>query len=151
LVQKVINTCIPSPSPVAHPRFPVDRILIEGKANGQAVAHELERMFRGSGRLGIEIIDTKQYGDKTARAISIQHVFADGMVYAPDKAWADMVIRQCSVFPRGSEDDLVDTVTQAIRYLRDTGFVVRRNEYDVETEESLMYRGAGSMRPLYPV
>jgi predicted phage terminase large subunit-like protein len=150
LVTKVINTCIPSPSPVAHPRFPVDRILIEGKANGQAVAHELERMFRGSGRLGIEIVDPKEYGDKVARAISVQHIFSDGMVFAPNKTWADMVIKQCALFPRGSEDDLVDSTTQAIRWLRETGFVLRSTEYVVEEEESLMYRGQASLRPLYP-
>jgi predicted phage terminase large subunit-like protein len=151
LVEKVIATCIPSPSPTSHPRFPVDRLLIEGKANGQAVAQELERMFRGSGRLGIEIIDPKQYGDKTARAISVQHMFADQMVYAPDKAWADMVIKQCALFPRGSEDDLVDTTTQALRYLRDTGFVLRRAEHEMEVEESLRYHSSGALRPLYPV
>lgn len=151
LVQKVINTCVPSPAPVAHPRFPVDRILIENKSNGNAVANELERMFSGSGRIGIEIIDPKQYGDKVARAISIQHIFSDGMVYAPNKTWADMVIKQCALFPRGSEDDLVDTVTQAIRWLRETGFVLKPKEHDMVEEEDLMYRNQNSFRPLYPV
>jgi predicted phage terminase large subunit-like protein len=149
LIEKVINTCVPGANPVPHPRFPVDRLLIEGKANGLSVAHELSRVFRGSGKLGIEVIDPKRYGDKWARAQSVQHLFADGMVYAPDKSWADKVIQQCAIFPRGSHDDLVDSTTQAIRYLRETGFAMKSSEYAVETEDSLMYRGQSSSKPLY--
>lgn len=149
LVQKVIDTCIPSAAPVPHPRFPVDRLLIEGKANGMAVAHELERMFRGTGRIGIEIIDPKAYGDKVARAISIQHIFADGMVYAPtgNRKWAEMVIKECALFPRGSSDDLVDTTTQAIRWLREQGFMLKPKEHKLAEEEELTY--SGQIQPLY--
>lgn len=149
LINKVIDTCIPSPAPVAHPRFPVDRILIENKANGASIGHELHRMFRGTGKVAIELIDPKQYGDKVARVHSVQHLFADNMIYAPDKAWADMVIRQCSLFPRGSKDDLVDSTSQALRYLRETGFALKRDEYKVDVEDDLLYKG--QLLPLYNV
>ena len=106
-------------------------------------------MVGGSGRLGLEVIDPKRYGDKVARVHSIQHIFADNMVYAPDKNWADMVIDQVSVFPRGSHDDLVDCVSMAIRYLRDTGFALRREEAELVNEEELRYKG--QQIPLYSV
>ena len=149
LINKVIDTCVPTPAPVAHPRFPVDRILIENKANGASIGHELHRMFRGTGKVAIELIDPKKYGDKVARVHSIQHLFADNMIYAPDKAWADMVIRQCSLFPRGSKDDLVDSTSQALRYLRETGFALKRDEYKVDVEDDLLYKG--QLLPLYNI
>jgi formylmethanofuran dehydrogenase subunit D len=93
-------------APKDYPSFPIDRLLIEGKASGLSVAQEIYRLIGASGKFGIDAIDPKKYGDKVSRVHSIQHIFADEMVYAPDKAWADMVIDQVSVFPKGSHDDL---------------------------------------------
>jgi len=152
LCQKVLQTCLISNSPSPHPRFPVDRLLIEGKSSGRSIAQELYRMVGGSGRLAVEVIDYsrgKYTQDKEARLHSIQHIFADNMVYAPDKDWADMVINQVSVFPKGSHDDLVDCVSMAIRYLRDTGFALRREEAELVSEEELRYKG--QQTPLYSV
>jgi hypothetical protein len=71
------------------------------------------------------------------------------MIFAPDKQWADMVINQCSLFPRGSRDDLVDSTTQALRWLRETGFALKRSEYEMEREGETAY--TGQLMPLYPV
>src|SRR5512143_2984753 len=151
LVQKVVDTCVVSPDPKPHPRFPIDRLLIEGKASGLSVAQELYRLLGATGKFGIETIDPKRYGDKVARVHSIQHIFADNMVFSPDRSWADMVIDQVSVFPRGSHDDLVDCVAMAIRYLRDTGFALRREESSLAREDEMMYRGQSDNMPLYQV
>lgn len=148
LIQKVIETCIPGLNN-GKPCFPVDKLLIEAKGSGQSVGQELVRMIRGTGHLGVELIDPKRYGDKVARVQSIQHLFSDGMVYAPDKAWADKVIHQCAVFPKGSHDDLVDTVSQALRYLRDQGFALKKKEYADAAEEEMSYTGRQSNTPLY--
>jgi predicted phage terminase large subunit-like protein len=150
LIEAVTETCI-RPSPGGRPNFPVDKLLIESKGSGISIAHELHRMWRGSGRLGIDLVDPKKYGDKVARVTSIQHLFADGMIYAPDKAWATKVIRQCSVFPKGSHDDLVDSTSQAIRYLRDQGFALQRAEYSVEAANELSYDGRMALPSLYGI
>src|SRR6266403_1466471 len=150
LIEMVADTCI-RPSLKGKPNFPVDRLLIESKGSGISVAHELHRMWRGTGVLGIELIDPKKYGDKVARVQSIQHLFADGMVYAPDKPWANKVIHQCSVFPKGSHDDLVDSTSQAIRYLRDMGFALRREEQSVASADELAYDGRMSPQSLYGI
>jgi len=150
LVEMVTDTCI-RPSLTGRPNYPVDKLLIEAKGNGISVAHELHRLWRGSGKLGIDLIDPKKYGDKVARVTSIQHLFADGMIYAPDKTWADKVIRQCSVFPKGSHDDLVDSMSQAIRYLRDQGFALNREESALEAADETSYDRARALRPLYQV
>ena len=149
LVQKVIDTCTLSNAPKEHPSFPVDRLIIEAKASGQSVAQELRRLFQGTGKFGIDTVDPTRYGDKVARVHSIQHLFADKMIYAPDRAFADTVINQCAVFPKG-HDDLVDTVSQALRYLRDAGFALRREEHAVEVEDEMRYHGNSANAPLYP-
>jgi len=150
LIEMVTDTCI-RPSVTGRPNFPVDKFLIDAKGSGMSVAHELHRMWRGSGRLGIELIDPKKYGDKVARVQSIQHLFADGMIYAPDKPWADKVIRQCSVFPKGSHDDLVDSTSQALRYLRDQGFALKKDEASLAAAEELSYDNRMAIQPLYQV
>ena len=125
LLQKVLEVCVPE-LPIKPPCFSVDKLLIEAKGSGQSVGQEFHRLIRGTGRLGVELIDPKKYGDKVARVHSIEHLFRDGMIYAPDKEWADKVINQCAIFPKGSNDDLVDTTSQALRWLRDMGFALPR-------------------------
>lgn len=149
LVSRVIDTCTVSPINKGIAAFPVDKLLIEAKANGQSVGHELHRLFRGTGKLSIELIDPKKYGDKVARVHSIEHMFADEMIYAPDREWAEKVIKQVSMFPRGSHDDYVDSMSQALRYLRDCGFALRREEQSVVDAEEMAYHSPAVS--LYPV
>jgi len=79
LVKKVTDTCI-TPSLEGRPHYPVDKLLIEAKGNGISVAHELHRLWRGSGKISVDLIDPKKYGDKVSRVTSIQHLFSDGMI-----------------------------------------------------------------------
>jgi hypothetical protein len=64
-------------------------------------------------------------GDKVARALAVQANFANGMIYAPDRVWSELVITEMEVFPKGRYDDLTDSTTKAIRYLRDNGLMAR--------------------------
>jgi phage terminase large subunit-like protein len=86
-----------------------------------------------------------------ARLYSIQHLFAEKMVYAPSKVWAQMVIDQTSQFPKGKHDDLVDTVSMAMRHLRDTGSILRPEEWRAEAEDALSFKGNASLPSLYPI
>jgi hypothetical protein len=61
-----------------------------------------------------------------------------------------MVITQVGQFPKGKHDDLVDTVSMAIRHLRDIGVLVRGAEWAADAEDQLQFRG-NSFTPLYPV
>lgn len=151
LVQKVIEGCTRDNRHLAlnAPRYRVDRLLIESKASGISVAQEIRRIVGFSGQFGVELINPTRQGDKVARAHSVVHLFSEGMVYAPDREWADKVIDQCASFPKGSHDDLVDSTTMALRYLRDIGFVLRREEWEFDVEEQLSYKKRAE--PLYPV
>lgn len=138
LVEKTHATC---------KRFKVDRLLIESKATGISVGQELTRLYSNYG-YSVELIDPKGQ-DKVARAYAVQPIFENETVFAPERSWADMVITECEQFPRGKHDDLVDTVTQALRWLRDRGFLVRTDEHQAALHEASMHRGAGP-KPLYP-
>lgn len=139
LVAKVSETCT---------KWKVDNLLIENKAAGHSVAQEIRRLY-GHEKFGVQLIDPKGQ-DKLARLYSVQHIFAEGMVYAPNMSWAEMVLTQVGQFPKGKHDDLVDTVSMAIRHLRDIGVLVRGAEWAADAEEQLQFRG-NSFAPLYPV
>jgi hypothetical protein len=159
LVERVVGCCIKgAKSRWGDPSFAVDRLLIESKASGISVYQEMLRLVRGRGNLGVELFDPKRYGDKSARLHGVQHIFADGMVYAPvdpdtgnDKKYASMVIDQCAIFPNGARDDLVDSTSMALRWLRDMGFALRREENALAAEEEMRYVSPSSALPLYQV
>jgi phage terminase large subunit-like protein len=97
----------------------------------------------------VQLVDPKSQ-DKLSRLYSVQHLFAEGMVFAPDKSWADNVIKQCEVFPKGKHDDLVDTVSMSLRHLREIGLLVRGAEWTADVEASMEFSGS-LPPPLYTV
>jgi predicted phage terminase large subunit-like protein len=100
-------------------RFSVDVLLVEKAATGITVAQELQRLYSTDG-IPVHLIPPK--GDKVSRALSIQPLLAQGLVFAPRKSWADdLLIKEMSEFPLGKRDDLTDTTSQALGYLRRTG------------------------------
>jgi hypothetical protein len=70
------------------------------------------------------------------------------MIYAPDRDWAELVIREMEVFPKGKYDDLTDSTTQAIRYLRDNGLLRTDDEEHFAATRGVMHKPR--LKPLYP-
>ncbi|CAB4156310.1 Archaeophage PsiM2, terminase large subunit [uncultured Caudovirales phage] len=138
LVNKIASTCR---------TMKVDKMLLEGKASGLSVAQEIRRLY-GHENFAVQIVDPKSQ-DKISRLYSVQHLFAEGMVYAPDRTWADMTISQCTQFPKAKHDDLVDTVSQALRHLRTSGLLTRSEENIAAVEDSMRFQGK-TPAPLYP-
>ena len=96
-----------------------ETVIIEAKASGQPLIHELRRA-------GIPVIDyvPARGRDKHTRINSCAPVFESGMVYAPlDQSYAQEVIEECAAFPNGQYDDYVDSMTQAVLRYRQGGFV----------------------------
>jgi len=125
-----------------------DKLLIENKAAGHSVAQEIRRLY-GHELFSVQLVDPKSQ-DKLSRLYSVQHLFAEGLIFAPDRSWSDALIAQVSQFPKGKHDDLVDTVSMALRHLRDIGVLVRGPEWTAGIQESMQHRGRDD-RPLYPV
>jgi phage terminase large subunit-like protein len=71
------------------------------------------------------------------------------MVYAPEREWSAMVIDEMSVFPKGRYDDLTDSATQAINYLRRVGLAHTDDEVIFDEMESIRHRP--KPKALYPV
>jgi predicted phage terminase large subunit-like protein len=138
LVVKVADICR---------KMKVDQLLIENKASGISVAQELRRMF-GHEPWQVVMYDPKGR-DKMARLYSVQHLFFEEMVYAPDRSWADKVITQVAGFPKLKLKDLVDTTSQALSHLRTMGLLQRAPERLADIDESRKYAG-GEVVPLYP-
>ena len=126
--------------------YKVDKLLVENKASGHSVAQEIRRLY-GYEDFAVQLIDPKGQ-DKVARLYSVQHLFAEGLIYAPDKKWADMVITQTGTFPKGKHDDLVDTVSMALRHLRELGLLVRDEERTSEMNREMEFTGK-EPAPLY--
>lgn len=126
-------------------RFKVDLLLIENKASGISAAQEL-RNRHGREGWAIHLVEPK--GDKVARALAAQPTFSQGMVYAPDREWAELVIEQMSVFPKSRYDDLTDSATQAINYLRSVGMAQSDDEAAHAEIEGVMHRP--KQKPVYP-
>lgn len=132
-------------------RFKVDRLIIEDKAAGHSVSQELARLF-GSFAFGIELVDPRKgfikSPDKVARLQTVVHLFTEGLIYAPEKEWADGMIKQVATVPRAVHDDLADTCSMALLYLRRAGWAVRRDERAMELEDETRYRPRSGA--LYP-
>jgi predicted phage terminase large subunit-like protein len=129
-------------------KYQVDRVLVENKAAGLPVFSELRRLYANR-NYGITPDDPGSI-DKVGRLYSVQHLFEEGLVYAPDKDWADAVIQQCIRFPKAKHDDLVDTVSMAMRYLRRTGQLQRAEEVQEEFDMGRRHQGAPPP-PLYGI
>lgn len=127
-------------------KLKVDKVLVENKAAGYSVAQELRRLYNHE-KWAVQLDDPKGT-DKLARLYSIQHLFADGLIYAPDKAWSRMVIDQVAAFPKAKHDDLVDTVSMAIRHLRQIGLLQRVDESKAYDDVPQLYND--KIEPLYP-
>lgn len=119
-------------------RRKADSVLIEAKASGLSVIQEMRRLMREG---EFSIFGEVPKGDKVARLHAVVPAFAAGMIYAPDRKWADMVIDEVSQFPRSRFKDLTDTCSAAIKKLRDIGLAKHTNEVESERMEALMFHG----------
>jgi len=101
-----------------------DMVLIEAKASGTPLTHELRR-------LGIPVVNysPSRGHDKHSRMHSVAPIFESGLVWAPDKRFAEEMIEECASFPFGANDDLCDTMTQALMRFREGGLVSLEDDY----------------------
>ena len=129
-------------------QFKVDKLLIENKAAGHSVAQEIRRLFSHED-WAVQMYDPKSI-DKLSRLYSVQHLFAEGLIWAPDRAWADQVITQVGTFPKGKHDDLVDTVSMGLRHLREIGLLSRGVEFTAEIDAKMDFTGS-ELQPLYGI
>lgn len=88
-----------------------DKILIEKKASGHSLAQELRRA-------GLPVSRIRVTDSKFVRAHAASLILERGCVWYVKRNWAQEVITQCGNFPADDHDDMVDTVTMALLWLR---------------------------------
>lgn len=107
------------------PRQPM-RILIEKSANGVEIIEELKRELRG-------VMPVIASVSKVARAEAAEPALEAGNIFLPGQAapespagynealtpaFAQGLVEECAVFPKGQHDDQVDMFTQAVNWSR---------------------------------
>jgi len=119
-----------------------DFILVEAKGSGISVIQDLQRAQ----------IPVRAYNpgraDKMQRASLISYLFEAGLVFFPESdrfkgkfpSWAEQVVEQLESFPNASHDDFVDSVTQALRYLRDAMWLKVKDDPEEEDQEDPLPR-----------
>ena len=104
----------------------VDLVLIEDKSAGISLVQDLQRTG----------LNVRSYNpgkaDKMMRLNIVSPIIQRGRVYLPESTkkagaardWCEPLINQICSFPESRHDDLVDSTSQALRILRDIGFLV---------------------------
>ena len=102
-----------------------DVVLIEDKGSGISLRQDLALA-----------VPVRPYNpgraDKVQRLHAVSNLPCQGVVFIPESRhtkgkptdWADVVIDQVCSFPLVEHDDLVDTFSQALQYLKDQGWLV---------------------------
>ena len=116
----------------------VDLILVEDKSAGIQLIQDLQRAH-----LPVRAYNPGRI-DKVQRLNVISPVIVHGRVWVPESSknkgfvrdWAEGMVSQVCSFPESAHDDYVDAMTQALRFLRDTGWLdvdgPRPDDYDEE-------------------
>lgn len=111
----------------------VDLILVEDKSAGIALIQDLQRAH-----LPVRAYNPGR-ADKIQRLNIVSNIIARGRVWLPESSqrpgyvrdWAEGLVSQICAFPETTHDDYVDACTQALRFLRDAGWL----EIDPPREE----------------
>ena len=107
-----------------------EMVIIEAKASGLPLTYELRQM-----NIPVLNFTPSKGNDKHVRVNSCAPVFESGMVWAPETKFAEEVIEECAAFPHGDNDDLVDSMTQAVMRFRQGGLIKHPEDYKDEKQE----------------
>ena len=103
----------------------VDLILVEDKSAGISLIQDLQRAH-----LPVRAYNPGR-ADKVQRLNIVANIIARGRVWIPESSqrkgyvrdWAEGFVSQICAFPDTTHDDYVDACTQALRFLRDAGWL----------------------------
>jgi len=106
-------------------------VIIEDKASGQSLIQELQRDTR------IPLLPIKVDANKVARANACTPSIEAGKVFLPESApWLIDFIDETAAFPNAAHDDQVDSVTQALNFMR-----TEPDYEEVQVYDAISYEG----------
>jgi len=103
----------------------VDLLLVEDKAAGISLIQDLQRA-------GLPVRGYNPgKADKSQRLSIVANIIKAGRVWVPESSvrkgyvrdWAEGMVSQICSFPNTAHDEYVDCISQALRYLRDAGWI----------------------------
>ena len=104
-----------------------DAFIVEGKAAGMPLIFELRQMG-----IPVQEYTPSRGNDKVARVNAVADLFASGIVWRPERRFAEEVVEEFASFPSGDHDDLVDSSTQALLRFRQGGFLSLKSDEEEE-------------------
>lgn len=119
-------------------RYKPDLILVEEKASGIQLIQTLNKA-------GLVLVGWRpdKYGDKIERVRRVTHILEAGRVYVPYRApdftkpkkYADFLINQCAMWPKGDGHDLVDCLSMVLQRVINSGWVLHPMEHSASQED----------------
>ena len=114
-----------------------DVFIVEKKSSGTPLYQELRRMGIPVGEYTPVRGTQNNPNTKMARLNSVADIVRSGLVWAPDRRWADDLVEEVAGFPFMRNDDQVDATIMALMRFRQGGFLrLPTDEY----EDELPYR-----------
>jgi len=108
-----------------------DMVLVEAKANGLSLIQDLSRA-------GIMVTRFNPKGSKMERAQIVSPILECGRVWVPARppaytqlrGYAKTMVDMAALFPSSESNDLVDSMTQALKRLLDSGWIKHKTDYE---------------------
>lgn len=121
---------------IAHAEhYEPDLILIEKRASGHSLLQELRRKgLPARAWLPRASVMGGRARGKRPRAHAASIILEQGCVWYMKRKWAQEVIDQCAAFPYAEHDDLTDTVTMMLLWLREHRALDLEDELDEDDE-----------------
>lgn len=115
-------------------------VLVEAKVSGISLIQDLSR----AGIIAFRFNPNK-YGDKMQRVRLITHILEAGRVWMPAKPpdfthlrnFADITMENVAMFPNADSRDIVDTMTQALLRLTESGWIGHPSDRSLDTSTRL--------------
>jgi predicted phage terminase large subunit-like protein len=126
-----------------------DLILVEAKASGLSLVQELQGMH-----LPVRAWNPGN-ADKMTRLQITASIFSTGRLWLPEssvhkgyvKDWCEGFLSQICAFPDAAHDDYVDSATQAMRLLKDMGFLDINPEPRYDDDDDYAYARKERVNP----
>ena len=110
-----------------------DVCVVEKKASGQSLIQDMRRSR-------IPILEYMPDRDKVSRVYAASPYLEAGKVWIPDTDWAEALYDEAIQFPNAAHDDMVDCMTMAIIYMRDSWNLIHPDDIDPEDYDDFGYK-----------
>tara|TARA_R110000822_G_scaffold12986_7_gene46725 strand:- start:3080 stop:4783 length:1704 start_codon:yes stop_codon:yes gene_type:complete len=110
-----------------------DVCVVEKKASGQSLIQDMRRSR-------IPLLEYMPDRDKVSRVYAASPYLEAGKVWIPDTEWADALFNESIQFPNAAHDDMVDCMTMAIIYMRDSWNLIHPDDIANDDYDEGVYK-----------